>query len=66
MGFTRFPAERLKVQLQNIKSCCKTNLEKWDCGCSWGCDMCYISYQCKVCNSKYSLEAKNKIELLKT
>ena len=53
MGFSRFPPETKKRQLNDIKDCCKDNIEEWSCGCSWGCPMCYISFKCPVCRASY-------------
>jgi hypothetical protein len=29
--------------------CTKENLHEWDCGCSNGCNACYLGYECRVC-----------------
>jgi hypothetical protein len=54
MGFTRFPVEKDSKQLKSIQSCCPGHAVPWDCGCSWGCPLCWVAYECSVCNHKYS------------
>lgn len=45
-----------------LNQCCKEsgNLNRWDCGCSWGCDQCSVKYRCKVCEQKYNTNVSKK------
>lgn len=63
MGIRRFPRETVKKQKEQIKSCCPTHLERWDCGCSWGCDLCWVAYSCTKCNAKYGRNIADEIRL---
>ena len=42
-----------KTKKKNINDCCTDvkNHKKYDCYCSWGCNCCGYSYQCKKCNT---------------
>ena len=33
---------------------CTGTLEAWDCGCSFGCDLCWATSACPVCHSKFT------------
>lgn len=55
----RNPFYKKAPTLKKIKlnECCKKdNMEEWDCFCSFGCDLCWASYQCKTCHTKFALE----------
>lgn len=32
-----------------IQKICVHEYNPWDCGCSWGCDMCKYSFECRIC-----------------
>jgi DNA repair photolyase len=52
MGFRRFPASGKKKQQPN--ACCTIDtIKEWDCGCSWGCETCYVSARCDVCHQMF-------------
>lgn len=59
---SRFPAAPYSKQMKDVKSCCLDNLKPWDCGCSWGCDMCYVTHRCDVCRACYGASAKETID----
>jgi len=62
MAFRNTPPRKLKKQLGSVKPCCSAHLDKWDCGCSWGCDLCWVSFTCTVCHAKYSAEMATSIK----
>ena len=49
---------------ESISNCCllKDNIEKWDCGCSYGCHMCNYRYHCKVCGKYFVNKPESQIE----
>lgn len=40
---------------EHFESCCRGNLEPWDCYCSRGCDSCRCTHQCKKCGGIYTI-----------
>jgi hypothetical protein len=44
---------RKDAAIQKWKDCCYSQLEPWDCFCSWGCDSCNKSFKCKICDKLY-------------
>ena len=55
--FKRYTPKKRKA---TYNECCKIpeNLIEWDCYCSYGCNMCDLSYECKVCFKKFIEENK--------
>lgn len=53
MGVRRFPAPSKKAQQKDRSPCCQdpSNHQHWDCGCSWGCSLCWVGYRCRVCDA---------------
>jgi len=62
MSITKFPADSVRKQRAQIKDCCKSNLQDWDCGCSWGCTLCYVRYHCKECGASYGAEVAKELK----
>ncbi len=57
----RFPSDSISKQNKQRMQCCvEENMIKWDCGCSWGCPMCWIAKRCKTCGASYSSNYKFK------
>ena len=57
MSFSRFSGPRRALSGQSGGPCvdpdCKGTLVEWDCGCSWGCTLCWVSLECNQCHTKY-------------
>jgi hypothetical protein len=64
MGFRHFPSESSKKQYSTMKKCCTNikNYKEYDCGCSWGCNVCWVSYECKKCGNLISSGVYEHIE----
>lgn len=60
--YRTFPKPKVKNEIKSAKDCCKTDLNKWDCGCSNGCDQCYVRFKCATCGGIYSHDAADKIQ----
>lgn len=39
--------------------CTHERTKEWDCGCSWGCDMCGYHAQCMECRNILQSKTKN-------
>ena len=54
MSFSHFPGDTPRLQLKNANDCCTPeNMKSWDCGCSWGCPLCWVAYRCRTCDKCY-------------
>jgi hypothetical protein len=62
VSYRRFPAETRKRQLKSVKPCCKDHLVEWSCGCSWGCDVCWASFECSECYAKYDFTVGKEVK----
>lgn len=55
MGFRHFPEPKAPRGVEG-GPCpdpnCKGKLKSWDCGCAWGCELCWVSYECTRCGLK--------------
>jgi len=65
MAFSQFPGPNMKRQLRDVNACCRDHLVRWDCGCSWGCSVCWVTYQCTVCGHNYSRKVAEQIVVAK-
>ena len=57
-----FPPDSPKRQVKEANDCCASHLVKWDCGCSWGCPLCWASWECSVCGHKMNDSGKALLE----
>lgn len=57
MAFRNFPAPNNAPHGVKGAKCpssnCKGLLVPWDCGCSWGCRLCWVAYDCDKCHQKF-------------
>jgi len=58
MGFRYVTPDSPEKQNRDAKECCPTHLKEWNCGCSWGCDVCFASYRCSVCGCLFNEKGK--------
>ena len=49
-----------------VEVCNHENKKPWDCGCSWGCDMCNITHRCEDCGGCLGHDAIPHAKLIKT
>lgn len=58
MGIRRYPQQKQSKP----NDCCfiDENLVSYDCGCSWGCNMCSYTSQCSKCRQHYMSKPKKK------
>jgi len=55
MGYQHFPAPKAPAGVAGGKcpdQNCGGVLKEWDCGCSWGCDLCWVYFACSKCHTK--------------
>ena len=54
-GFRQFPAPKAPAGKAGGKCPdpkCNGKLVDWDCGGAWGCSLCWVHFECDVCNKK--------------
>ena len=62
MGSKSFPGRGRRARLARIKPCCleEANLRPYDCGCSWGCEVCWATVQCTVCETLHAMDPREE------